>query len=67
MKLRSILLACLAFPLSLAAQVLPQVSIKGNPTPPTDSLTLWYTAPATDWVREALPIGNGEMGAMLFG
>ncbi|UUN25661.1 glycoside hydrolase family 95 protein [Streptomyces sp. FIT100] len=28
---------------------------------------LWYTAPATDWEREALPIGNGAMGAMVFG
>jgi alpha-L-fucosidase 2 len=28
---------------------------------------LWYSAPATDWEREALPIGNGAMGAMVFG
>ncbi len=28
---------------------------------------LWYDAPATDWEREALPIGNGAMGAMIFG
>jgi alpha-L-fucosidase 2 len=26
---------------------------------------LWYDAPATDWEREALPIGNGRIGAML--
>jgi alpha-L-fucosidase 2 len=30
-------------------------------------LTLWYESPATDWEREALPIGNGAMGAMIFG
>lgn len=27
---------------------------------------LWYTAPATRWL-EALPIGNGRLGAMVFG
>jgi alpha-L-fucosidase 2 len=29
-------------------------------------LTLWYTQPAKQWV-EALPIGNGRLGAMVFG
>ena len=28
---------------------------------------LWYDTPATDWEREALPIGNGTLGAMVFG
>jgi alpha-L-fucosidase 2 len=28
---------------------------------------LWYDAPAQDWERKALPIGNGAMGAMIFG
>jgi len=28
--------------------------------------TLWYREPATKWV-EALPIGNGRLGAMVFG
>lgn len=28
---------------------------------------LWYATPATDWSKEALPIGNGRLGAMLFG
>jgi alpha-L-fucosidase 2 len=31
-----------------------------------DSLTLWYPAPATEWI-EALPVGNGRLGAMVFG
>ncbi len=30
-------------------------------------LKLWYDKPATDWMTEALPIGNGSLGAMLFG
>ncbi len=34
-----------------------------NPGP----LTLWYKQPANFWMTEALPIGNGPMGAMLFG
>lgn len=29
-------------------------------------LTLWYTHPAVEW-EEALPIGNGRLGAMVFG
>ena len=29
-------------------------------------LVLWYRRPATQWV-EALPIGNGRLGAMVFG
>ncbi len=31
------------------------------------TLCLWYDRPATTWMTEALPIGNGPMGAMLFG
>lgn len=30
-------------------------------------LTLWYDQPAKEWMTEALPIGNGFMGAMFFG
>ncbi|MBN2425875.1 MAG: glycoside hydrolase N-terminal domain-containing protein, partial [Calditrichaceae bacterium] len=29
-------------------------------------LKLWYNQPAKQWV-EALPIGNGRLGAMVFG
>ena len=32
-----------------------------------DTNLLWYDKPATDWEKEALPIGNGRMGAMVFG
>ncbi|NQZ59399.1 MAG: glycoside hydrolase N-terminal domain-containing protein, partial [Lentisphaeraceae bacterium] len=28
---------------------------------------LWYQQAAKQWHREALPIGNGRLGAMLFG
>ena len=33
---------------------------------PTSDLSLWYRRPAEQWV-EALPIGNGRLGAMIFG
>ncbi|MEN9975691.1 MAG: hypothetical protein RLZZ282_1697, partial [Verrucomicrobiota bacterium] len=45
----------------------------GEPAPPTRLLapgaaatTMWYAQPATKWV-EALPVGNGRLGAMVFG
>ncbi len=31
-----------------------------------NNLTLWYDKPAKDW-NEALPVGNGRLGAMIFG
>lgn len=31
------------------------------------NLKLWYDQPATDWMTEALPLGNGYMGVMFFG
>lgn len=32
-----------------------------------ENLCLWYDRPAKTWMTEALPLGNGPMGAMLFG
>ena len=34
---------------------------------PEIDLRLWYTQAATDWMQEALPIGNGYLAAMFFG
>ena len=34
---------------------------------PDHDLSLWYREPATNWERQALPIGNGHMGGMVFG
>src|SRR5690242_17238742 len=34
--------------------------------PSADSSQLWYQQPAEQWT-EALPIGNGRIGAMIFG
>ncbi|HUT11734.1 MAG TPA: glycoside hydrolase family 95 protein [Thermoguttaceae bacterium] len=48
--------------LSVQAVQLRAASMDGQP----DELTLWYSKPATEWT-EALPIGNGRLGAMVFG
>ena len=37
-----------------------------EPTTSPGKLCLWYTRPAKNWT-EALPVGNGQMGAMVFG
>jgi alpha-L-fucosidase 2 len=52
----SIVCACLTAQIC-AGQVRPGVG---------SQLRLWYDRPATRWV-EALPIGNGRLGAMVFG
>lgn len=30
-------------------------------------LRLWYDEPAAEWMTSALPVGNGDLGAMFFG
>ncbi len=34
--------------------------------PQNDTIELWYNTPAQNW-EEALPIGNGRLGAMIYG
>jgi alpha-L-fucosidase 2 len=34
--------------------------------PPASQTTLWYTQPAAQW-DHAMPVGNGRLGAMVFG
>lgn len=36
-------------------------------TTPKTVAQLWYAQPARDWMTEALPMGNGSLGAMVFG
>jgi alpha-L-fucosidase 2 len=54
----------------LAAALLqtpPPLQFVGEAVPPSSPLSLWYRRPAdTEWVR-ALPVGNGRLGAMVFG
>ncbi len=53
--------------LPLLAAALPSVPARAADRSQPAPLTLWYTRPATNWEREALPIGNGRLGAMIFG
>ncbi|WP_328814393.1 glycosyl hydrolase family 95 catalytic domain-containing protein [Nonomuraea cypriaca] len=46
---------------------LPASPAAAQPAGTPDDLTLWYDKPATDWETQALPIGNGALGAMVFG
>jgi alpha-L-fucosidase 2 len=39
----------------------------GQTTAQPSKLCLSYAKPAKDWMTEALPIGNGRLGAMIFG
>src|SRR5688572_3687707 len=66
----------------LTAQTPPGPTLTGEAPPPATPLSLWYRVPASDhpfetsrssgqgagaeWVR-ALPVGNGRLGAMIFG
>lgn len=44
-----------------------QLVFTSNTTTPTSKLVLWYQQPALNWMSDALPIGNGRIGAMIFG
>jgi alpha-L-fucosidase 2 len=59
MKKRLVLTALLITTLGVRAQ-------QPQPPQPQPSLRLWYRAPAANW-NAALPIGNGRLGAMVFG
>ncbi|BET68537.1 glycoside hydrolase family 95 protein [Opitutales bacterium ASA1] len=51
---------------SLVASVSPAIEYGGDAPPPEQPLSLWYKRPAEQWI-EALPVGNGRLGAMVFG
>lgn len=44
-----------------------EAAITGAAPAPASKLSLWYTTPAVDWMTQALPIGNGQFGGMIFG
>ncbi len=44
----------------------PSATLSGEAVSPEGRYVLWYRQPARAW-EEALPIGNGHMGAMVFG
>jgi alpha-L-fucosidase 2 len=45
---------------------MPRAGMAANNDSPANPLTLWYRQPAAKW-NEALPLGNGRLGAMVFG
>ncbi len=45
---------------------IPLNSFSQHSTNDASKLKLWYTQPAKEWV-EAIPIGNGSLGGMVFG
>jgi alpha-L-fucosidase 2 len=56
----------LAFGLAFAAGVSAEPASDAAAGEARDAV-LWYNKPATRWEAEALPIGNGRLGAMIFG
>ncbi len=57
---RNLRRAVLAIPLVFSAVGIAAEPVDENP------FVLWYDKPAVKWV-EALPVGNGRLGAMIFG
>jgi alpha-L-fucosidase 2 len=63
---RTMLQGCLAI---AGGGMLQRVAGAAEPSEDTQSperLLLWYAEPASKWI-EALPLGNGRLGAMVFG
>ncbi len=44
-----------------------EVPLTGSAGAPAQKLALWYRYPSTSWMNQSLPIGNGQLGAMIFG
>ena len=59
----AIILILLILSLPIQAQDLTYV---GQAPPPEQPLCLWYQSPARQWL-EALPVGNGRIGGMVYG
>ena len=49
-------------PLLILFSAIPQLSGQVKPS----GMKIWFTRPASSW-NEALPVGNGRLGAMIFG
>ena len=71
LSLRALCLAALLANLPVArllaaANQVPDAQFVGTASAPAEPLSLWYQSPAKVWT-EALAIGNGRLGAMVFG
>ncbi|MCX6903375.1 MAG: glycoside hydrolase family 95 protein, partial [Verrucomicrobia bacterium] len=63
---RVLSLACLLLWLYPISPVLAADALPNAPSSPQGEMVLWYRQPAEKWL-EAMPLGNGLMGAMVFG
>ena len=61
------LAAILGFVLVHCAAWAAETNLAAGPVADTANLKLWYDCAAKQWMADALPIGNGQLGAMLFG
>jgi alpha-L-fucosidase 2 len=59
-------LAAVALPMTAPAREISDARFFDKETSSRRSLVLWYDQPASEWV-EALAVGNGRLGAMVFG
>ncbi len=60
-------LGCAAVLFSCCAELFAaNPELIGNASPPGEPFSLWYRQPASKW-EEALAVGNGRIGAMVFG
>ena len=64
-NLKLICIAIISLQLSIITLSVLAIAPGGKPRTNND-LKLWYTKPAIKWL-EALPLGNGRIGAMVFG
>lgn len=46
---------------------LEEVPYTASQTTPESQNILWYQNPSTKWMTSSLPIGNGQLGAMIYG
>ena len=53
-------------PRRIAALAITALLLASTAMAAEQDLKLWYTKPATKW-NDALPLGNGRLGAMVFG
>jgi alpha-L-fucosidase 2 len=49
---------------AMIAEAMP--ALNGKVDAPKEELSLWYRSPAEQWIY-ALPVGNGRLGAMVYG
>ncbi len=52
--------------IAVSVGVLGRADQQASPPPPGQAPLIWYTHPADKW-ENALPVGNGRLGAMVFG